>query len=43
MAVGVEDQVTFCVRDAFLLREEGQYHLMYWDNSLHHMMDVDDA
>lgn len=43
MAVGVEDQVTFCVRDAFLRSEEGQYHLVYWDNSLHHMMDVDDA
>jgi len=42
-AAGVEDQVTFCVRDAFLQKEEGKYDLVYWDNSLHHMMDVDDA
>lgn len=42
-AAEIESQVTFCVQDAFQQQQSERYDLVYWDNSLHHMMDVDEA
>jgi len=42
--LGVEDRVEFIHADAFNARiAPGAYDLVHWNNSLHHMLDVDDA
>lgn len=43
---GISDQVNFYMEDAFAFTETHQeydYELVYWNNSLHHMLDVDQA
>ncbi|UTP40975.1 class I SAM-dependent methyltransferase [Phenylobacterium sp. LH3H17] len=40
--LGLADQVTFRKGDVFADRSP-RYDLVYWDHSLHHMSDVDDA
>ena len=44
--LGIADRVTFRMEDAFAWTEahqDHQYDLVYWNNSLHHMLDVEDA
>lgn len=42
--MGVSDRVTFHVADVFEQRlTENCFDLVYWNNSLHHMLDVDSA
>jgi len=40
---GLDDRVTVYVADAFAETVQPRYDLVYWDHSLHHMMDVDFA
>ncbi len=40
---GVEDQITFSLADAFRLRLSNDWDLVYWNNSLHHMLDTAEA
>lgn len=40
---GVADRVRFHVGDAFSLDLDDQYDLVYWNNALHHMFDVERA
>jgi SAM-dependent methyltransferase len=40
---GLSERITVTVGDAFAQDTAGQYDLVYWDHSLHHMMDVDKA
>jgi SAM-dependent methyltransferase len=41
---GLEDAITFIQGDAFqIAREPAQYDLVHWNNSLHHMMNVESA
>lgn len=40
---GLADRVRVTVGDAFAHDTAGRYDLVYWDHSLHHMMDVDRA
>ncbi len=37
---GLADQIQFYAGDAFAEAQSEQYDLVYWDHSLHHMMDV---
>lgn len=42
--LGLADRVRFIHGDAFaLITEAEQYDLVHWNNSLHHMFDVDEA
>jgi len=40
---GVEEQITFSLADAFLLTLDSDWDLVYWNNSLHHMLDTAEA
>lgn len=40
---GLENRTKFFLRDAFEPEPLPVYDLVYWNNSLHHMLDVDDA
>lgn len=40
---GLASRVNMTIGDAFAQDRTGQYDLVYWDHSLHHMMDVDKA
>jgi SAM-dependent methyltransferase len=40
---GVENQITFSLADAFRLTLDNNWDLVYWNNSLHHMLDTDVA
>jgi len=40
---GMGDRVDVFVEDAFRHPAHGRYDLVYWDHSLHHMLDVDKA
>lgn len=40
---GLEDRATFHVADAFRSDLPDDYDLVYWNNSLHHMLNVDEA
>ena len=43
-AIGVEDKVSFFLEDAFAKRIGAEvYDLVHWNNSLHHMLDVEYA
>lgn len=43
-ALGLESRLTYSSDDALeVIRDEGVYDLVYWNNALHHMMDVDEA
>lgn len=42
-ALGVIDHVRFHVADAFAGAPTRAYNLVYWNSSLHHMLDVDQA
>jgi SAM-dependent methyltransferase len=41
--LGIADRVTFHNRDGMSCREAGSFDLVYWNNALHHMPDVDRA
>ncbi|MBL4591590.1 MAG: methyltransferase domain-containing protein, partial [Phycisphaerales bacterium] len=41
--LGLEDRVRFHVADAFDECVERDFDLVYWNNALHHMLDVGDA
>ncbi len=41
--LGVEDRVSFHQEDAFKVVPESSVDFVHWNNSLHHMMDVDAA
>ena len=40
---GIADKVTFHQADAFSVAKDENYDLVYWNNSLHHMLDVQAA
>lgn len=40
---GMEHSVQFRNEDPFETAKSEQYDLVYWDNALHHMLDVEDA
>lgn len=42
-ALGVLDRITHRSGDVFKAERKPEYDLVYWDHSLHHMSDVDDA
>ncbi|MDJ0633113.1 MAG: methyltransferase domain-containing protein [Xenococcaceae cyanobacterium MO_188.B29] len=42
--LGIEDKVQFILGDAFQLEQESEkFDFIHWNNSLHHMLDVDSA
>ena len=41
--LGLADRVTFHQKDALQEVNEQRYDFVHWDNSLHHMLDVDQA
>jgi len=41
--MGLADRARYRVGDAFAAERTPAYDLVYWDHSLHHMSDVDDA
>jgi SAM-dependent methyltransferase len=42
-ALGLSDRVSYHLADAFQSSVQGNYDLVYWNNALHHMFDVDKA
>lgn len=40
---GLDNKIKFHTHDPFKLDLKNSYDLVYWDNSLHHMLNVDDA
>lgn len=41
--LGLSDRINFFHGDAFTFRHREQYDIVHWDNSLHHMLDVNHA
>ena len=41
--LGISDRVNFFCEDGFGKANRNKYDLFYWNNSLHHMLDVEDA
>lgn len=45
-SLGIADQISFRMEDAFAFTETNQgveYDFVYWNNALHHMLDVENA
>jgi len=41
--LGISDKINYYCLDGFLGGRSELYDIVYWNNSLHHMLDVDDA